>query len=315
MIYQKQAGFPGNVVNKDGEPPIIHGENLFLTRLFGELQEQMGGAFDKWSFTLHYRHFSEKEVGDVRFVRDTQRHNALILLADEHGRFPIGSAQGFDLIFRQYLSEPSPKTHPFPVGYHEACGVVTPVPFARRKTRLFFSGYLNRNRVDLYKQFRRILWLPRRNLPGRHLRELARRAVEKFTVERDFSERYPDSIIRFTEWFAKGMPPSEYAQVLANSRLAICPTGFISPETIRHWEALRLGCVIITDPLPANVFYKDSPMIVIQDWSQLHATLEALMKNPDKLRQIHEATVDWWNNVCCEKAVAKYMADILIPVS
>ncbi len=310
---QYQFEFPNNVVNKDGEPPIIHGERLFLTRVFCELKEQMGPAFDGWSFTLHYRHFSEKKGSEIKLHRAPERRNALVLLADEYGRFPIEAMDGFDIIFRQYLNESKAgsKIYPFPVGYHEACGLEAPVPFDQRKIRLFFSGYLNRNRVDLYKQFRRIQWLPSRNLRGRYVRELARRAVEKLTVERDFSNRYSDSIIRFTEWFAKGMPPAEYAKVLANTKIAFCPTGFISAETIRHWEAMRLGCVIITDPLPANCFYKDSPMIVMTDWSQLHQTLADLMEDPDKLQRIHKAMASWWNEVCCEKATALYMANLM----
>jgi len=58
---QNQLEFPKNVLNKDGEPSIIHRELLFLTRVFSELKEQMGRTFDGWSFTLHYRHFSKKK--------------------------------------------------------------------------------------------------------------------------------------------------------------------------------------------------------------------------------------------------------------
>lgn len=143
------------------------------------------------------------------------------------------------------------------------------------------------------------------------MRELARRAVEKFCSERDFSEKYAASIIRFTEWFGKGLPPAEYAAVLANTRIAICPPGFISAETIRHWEAMRLGCVVITAPLPENHFYKDSPMIIMDDWSQLHRAIEELTSDPERLIQVHEATVAWWRDVCCEKSVADYMAGLL----
>jgi hypothetical protein len=305
--------FPCNVVDKNGETPIIHGELMFLNKVIKNLEEQMGDSFAKWNFTLHYRHFSEGMGSKVNFHHDPARKNALILLADEHGRFPESATQGFDVVFRQYMEGPiaDPRFHPFPVGYHEAAGLAEIIPFDKRKTNLFFSGYRNRNRVDLYKQFRNIWWLPPFNLPGRHLKELARRMVDRFCPERDFSARYDDSIIRFTEWFGKGLPPEEYALTLANTRIAVCPPGFISSETIRHWEAMRLGCVIITAPLPDNIFYKNSPMIVMTDWSNLHHTIVNLIANPQKLLEIHKNTVIWWEKYCCEKAVASYMANIL----
>jgi hypothetical protein len=292
---------------------MIHGEKIFLSRVFGLLAAKMGPQFDDWSFTLIYRQAGESDGMSIDLYKNPGKRNALLLLADEHERFPVASTQGFEVVFRQYLnrSENDGRIHSFPVGYHEACGNEAPVPFDQRSIHLFFSGYLNRNRIDFFKQFRKTWWLPRRNLGGRHIRELSRRLVEKFTKERDFSARYPASIIRFTEWFAKGLPPAEYAATLANTKIAICPTGFISAETIRHWEAMRLGCVIITDTLPANPFYKDSPLIVMSDWSRLHETLKDLQADPAKLQVIHEATVRWWNDVCCEEAVADYMANIL----
>lgn len=304
---------PPNIVGRDGQAAIIHGERLFLSRVFLALREELGTRFEDWNFTLIYRQAGESDGIKVELYTNPGKRNALLLLADEHERFPVASTEGFDIVFRQYLNR-SPndgRIHPFPVGYHEACGVEEPIPLEERSINLFFSGYLNRNRIDFFKQFRRTWWLPRRNLGGRHIRELSRRLVEKLTTERDFSTRYPNSIIRFTEWFAKGLPPAEYAKTLANTKIAICPTGFISAETIRHWEAMRLGCVIITDPLPANRFYQNSPMIVMKDWSGLHAVLEDLNSDPAKLVSLHKATVEWWKNHCCEEAVARYMAKLL----
>jgi len=176
---------------------------------------------------------------------------------------------------------------------------------------LFFSGYLNRNRIDLYKQFRPIRWLPKRDLIGRYPRELARRLVEKVCPERCFDDVFPASSIRFTEWFGKGLEPAVYARTLADTKIALCPPGFVSNETIRHWEAMRLGCVVISAPLPPNRFYKDSPIIQLQDWSELKPLLSRLLANPAELYELHAKTVAWWHNRCSESAVAESMAAIL----
>ncbi len=314
MSDSAPAPLPPNVLGRDGKAPVLHGEHLFYTRLFNELQEHMGPAFADWNFTLHYRHWSEArgKVFDPLYFKKGAL-NVLFLLGDEHERFPIEATTDFDLVFRQYMdhSERDHRFHAFPVAYHEAAGSATSVPFAKRTINLFFSGYRNRNRVDLYKQFRKIWWLPRRNLPGRYTRELARRIVDKLCPERDFSNRYPAAIVKFTEWFGKGLPPAEYAETLSNTRVAVCPTGFISSETIRHWEAMRLGCVIMSAPLPDNHFYRGSPIVIVHDWSDFHRIYQEITADPARLNQIHQATCDWWRDVCCERAVADYIAGVL----
>lgn len=305
---------PDNVRGRDGKAPVLHGEHLFYTRLFEELKEQMGPAFEGWNFTIHYRQFFEMRgrTFEPLYYKKGER-NVLFLLADEHERFPIEATTGFDVVFRQYMdrSERDARFHSFPVAYHEAAGGADSLPFPERAINLFFSGYRNRNRIDLYKQFRKIWWLPRKNLPGRHIRELARRLVDKLCPERDFSSRYPASIIKFTEWFGKGMPPAEYADTLANTRIAVCPPGFVSSETIRHWEAMRLGCVIMSAPLPDNRFYKGSPIVIVRDWSDFHRIYQEITSDPARLAEIHQATCDWWRDVCCERAVATHVAGIL----
>ena len=143
------------------------------------------------------------------------------------------------------------------------------------------------------------------------MKELARRAVERLTRERAFTDAIPGGLIAVTEWFGKGLPPEEYAQTLANTKIALCPPGFVSHETIRHWEALRLGCVVISAPLPANRFYEGSPIIQLEDWSSLRPLLTDLLGDPARLRGLHVATVEWWKSRCSEKAVAEYMANLL----
>jgi hypothetical protein len=310
MCEPQSLELPENVLSGDGGRPKIHSEHVFFSNVFRELKKRMGSDFEKWSFTLHYCPHTKSEGKGTGLFRADGRRNALILLADERGRFTADEVAGFDVIFQQYLSgdKYGSRHHPFPVAYQDAVGLADFVNFEDRKIKIFFSGYLNRNRVNLYKQFRRVWWLPARDIPpSRYIREFFRRAVEKLCPERDFSVRYPSSIIRFTEWFGKGLAPADYAAILSNTQIAVCPPGFISSETIRHWEAMRLGCVIISAPLPENIFYKNCPIITIQDWSQIHDTLKELVGNPEELKKIHTATVIWWRDVCCENAVANYM--------
>lgn len=305
--------FPSNIVGSLGAPLEGHGETVFLKRVFAALQSKLGDDFRKFTFVVHRRVFGEFAGKPIQ-LDPGGPDRVLIVIADEREVFPCEEFLSYKAVFRAYGAPAggNSKIYPFPVGYLNAAGQAEPIPFDQRKLSVFFSGYLNRNRLDLYKQFRPVWWLPRRNLPhNKYVREVARRAVERLTKERDFPNAVPGGQIAFTEWFGKGLAPDEYARTLANTQIAICPPGFESHETIRHWEAMRLGCVVISAPLPPNRFYKDSPIIQLNDWSQLKPLLADFLANPDKLLRHHQATVDWWNRVCSEKAVAEYMAEIL----
>jgi hypothetical protein len=302
---------PPNVLDSLGQPPHASGESLFLHRIFAELDRELGDRFHEFTFVLHRWKFGERDERPISLDPGGLKR-ILILICDEKGLFPLQRFPGYERVFRAY-GKPSPgdSWHPFPIGYFAAAGTEDPVPFERRTHTVFFSGYLNRNRIDLYKQFNRLFWLLRRNLPNQHLRELARRFVEKFCRKREFSGQIPGSIIQFTEWFGKGYPPEEYARILANTQIAICPPGFVSHETIRHWEAMRMGCVIISAPLPAIPFYEGSPIIQLEDWSELRPLLDRLLADPAGLLKRHLAMREWWENVASEPAIARYMAGII----
>lgn len=302
--------FPRNIVNSHGVPLDAQGETLFLKRVFNALSERMRDDFQRFTFVVHRRVFGEFAGKPIQLDRGG-KGRILLVIADEKEVFPVEEYQDYEHVFRAYGNPDGSVCHPFPVGYHNAAGAAEPVAFGQRGIPVFFSGYLNRNRVDFYKQFRPIRWLPRRNLGNRYVKELARRAVERLTRERDFPDVIPGGRISFTEWFGKGLAPEEYAKTLANTKIALCPPGFVSHETIRHWEAMRLGCVVISAPLPANRFYEGSPIIQLEDWSELKPLIAELLADPARLRSLHEDTVAWWNSRCSETAVADYMAAIL----
>lgn len=310
------ASFPPNVVNSIGTTLEAGGETIFLQRVFSALQERMRSDFSIFTFVVHRWDYHEKKGAQIE-LQPGDSKKVLILLADEREVFPTESFSSYRAIFKAYGNPTcgSSRIFPFPVGYLNAVGHTDARPFDTRTLNVFFSGYLNRNRIDLYKQFRPVPWLPKRNLIGRYPRELARRMVEKLCVERNFDDALPASSIRFTEWFGHGMEPTVYSQTLANSKIALSPPGFISNETIRHWEAMRLGCVLISAPLPPNRFYKDSPIIQLQDWSELKPLLNNLLSAPHELQRLHEATVNWWARMCSETAVADYMAAVLASIS
>jgi hypothetical protein len=204
--------------------------------------------------------------------------------------------------------------HPFPLCGSSAVLERDPIPFEKKRTNVFFSGNLNANRVDFYRQF-----IPWGGIPTGNLPLIARKLIARGLgtrsgrlLPRDFSASFPDSVIRFTGGFAQGYSPGEFAARLADARIALCPPGFTSHETIRHFEAMSQGCVILSSRLPTNVLYRSSPVIEIEQWSSLHWMLSDLLNQPSLLAEISQSTYEWWNKVLSPEAMASRTAKIFI---
>jgi hypothetical protein len=105
-------------------------------------------------------------------------------------------------------------------------------------------------------------------------------------------------------------PPRSYSEMMMDTRISPVPRG-TRLETSRLYEALRYGCVVITEPLPDRWYTRDLPALVVHDWAELPALVADLVRQPDRLRDLHNASLAWWNDVCSEEAVGRYMAEQL----
>ena len=108
-----------------------------------------------------------------------------------------------------------------------------------------------------------------------------------------------------------------YSRRMMDSTICPIPRG-TSPETYRYFEALRYGCIPITEPLPDHWFYRDAPGIVVQDWSELGDVVDELLADPDLLKRTHRKALAWWEEVCSEEAVGTFIAErinALLPTS
>jgi hypothetical protein len=239
----------------------------------------------------------------------------LIWLGDEDATIPLDLAPKFRLILKSYwpLRESVGNIHPFPLCGRSDVLKVVPKAFADREISVFFSGNLNANRIDLYRQFTPWRSVLPFNTPTYPLRRMIH-AMQKGlfpAMRRDFSGYYPGSVIQFTQGFQQGYPPDEFAGKLANSCIAICPPGFTSNESIRHFEAMRQGCVIVSAVLPPNRFYERSPIIQLSNWNELHAMVKKLIDNPLGIEELSRKTSMWWESQCSPKALAKKITNLL----
>ena len=130
-----------------------------------------------------------------------------------------------------------------------------------------------------------------------HLQSVHGQDLVKLRITGDFQESMTDA-------------GHTYHTVLAASRLCIAPRG-TSHETLRIYEGLRLGCVVISDYLPSHPFYQDSPIIQIEDWAELPSLVDELLQDPDRMRALHERGCRYWEDILSEHALARYYADAL----
>ena len=115
--------------------------------------------------------------------------------------------------------------------------------------------------------------------------------------------------VRLTSQFPhaeKSSELSDYSEKMMNSKICLSPRG-TSLETFRYFEALRYGCVLISEPVPHHWFYQGSPAIYLKDWGQLPALIEALLSDSDRLVELHQEALRWWQNKCSPAAVSAQM--------
>lgn len=106
------------------------------------------------------------------------------------------------------------------------------------------------------------------------------------------------------------MDADTYSAHMMNARICLAPRG-TSPETFRYFEGLRAGCIVITDTMPDHWFYADSPAVEIDDWRTLGEVVLSVLRDPDRLQDMHEKSLQWWDERCSETALAAFITEVI----
>lgn len=117
--------------------------------------------------------------------------------------------------------------------------------------------------------------------------------------------------IMYNRNFTGGLAHLDYADLLLKSKIALVPGGYISKNNFRFYEALRYGCLVITDELYDHWFYNSFPGIQMKNWLNLSLVINRLLKSPKKMRKLQEKSLEYYEEICSEKAVAKYISEII----
>lgn len=100
---------------------------------------------------------------------------------------------------------------------------------------------------------------------------------------------------------------SSYSETMMNTKICLVPRG-TSFETTRFFEAMKYGCIVVTEALPSRWYLDGSPAIQINDWRELETLMEKLIDNQELMQEIHQESLNWWQNKCSETVVGDYMA-------
>ncbi len=280
-------------------------ETEYLLGIFSKFLELEPGLFNNYDFFVFSSRNREIQPASLK-VEKTNK--ILIYLSDGNPDIPSHLAEHYHLVFKHHLPyHPKAKTRvfPLPLGYVKGYKPI-PIDFLKRDINVFFSGQINTNRIDFYKQFSNLNFLP-----NVFIRNSMYHKFLKSFFKMEFIEKKNGYYINFTRQFKAGLSIAKYSELLGNTKIALCPGGYTNPETFRHCEALMSGCVIISDMLPDLPYYGGSPIIQVDNWKEGMKKVRQLLKNPEEMLEIHKQSHAWYENHFSEKAVAKYMIDTI----
>ena len=181
----------------------------------------------------NYRVIVKYDAQDTPKFSDN-KFNVLISTSRENHQVPEGF---FDedvfLIFQHYHALDrwehcldTPLTFPIPLGpFNDLYKDIEIKPISQRKYDFVFVG----------------------QVPKTGTRDSFKRGLDKLIKEKGDKFKYR---IEFTDGFSKGLKPKEYMELLADSKLSLCPAGAYSMETFRFFESTLMGAIPVVDRLP-----------------------------------------------------------------
>lgn len=282
-------------------------ESLYLTRFFEELKQQMGYTFRDYNYYVFSSHNPDAVPSSAAL---SNPRKILFFISDESSSIPFQLAKSYSAIFKSYIPREVNESniYPFNIGYVADIPEFDVKPSKKRGVDVFFLGNLNKNRFALYREVHPIFrWLPARNVHSFLNRVILTNYSRSMRM--DFSSSRRRYYIKFTDKFKVGLPPQEYARVLYDSKIVLCPRGFHSCETFRHIESMRAGCIIISEPLPDTYLYRNSPIISVTNWREGFKAAKNILRDESLLADLQSRTLTWWKNVCSETATAKYVSE------
>jgi hypothetical protein len=283
-------------------------ETVFIQSVFDSLSLILDNFVD-YNFFI----FSSHSITTIpESCKSNLKNKILIYLSEEGGGIPSDDMlSAYYLIFKAHHDKSKhlniKNLHPFPLGITKYIQELPVIPFNDRKINLFFSGNLNYNRYNLYFEFLR------KTIPvftifkfSFKISQLLVKILFKFGI-RKFNHVIPKSIVFFTDGFQKGYSPEEYTELLYDSKIVLSAKGFVVPECFRIYEAMRAGCIVISEKLPDVEFYNTVSIIQVENWNNVDKIIKGLLSDEDKMKELSDISLKHYKDFFSGMGVAQYI--------
>jgi len=191
----------------------------------------------------------------------------LFITGDEESRFDINKINHPNIeIWIQYPNESNKQYNKLPIGVPQHLKQFMP-DYPIKNYDLYFGGQITHSR-----------------------RQQLSKAIQSM----------PNTLFKPTAGFAQGDEPKEYYYNLASARIAPAPSGAVTIDTFRFFEAIEMLCLPIGDKINSKgdsinfyniVFGYDIPVSLVSNWAELRYLVpELLNQYPHNMHKV----VCWW---------------------
>jgi hypothetical protein len=238
-------------------------------------------------------------------------NSVLFLLGDEGCKKSIKTlATQYSHIFTNYWNKPQNLSNvtPIPLGFRcNAFG--DKIPFRERLYDFSFSGYINDNRLPMVSSLA--------SIPMPILVALCsvRRTKIINIVGKYVSLSHQRCSFVPTSGFSQGLTATGYDYLLRQTKISLCPPGFINSESYRYTESMQRGCVTVTGTLPNRSFYHLSPAIQLSNFSCTRQVVEFARRYLLHNNGLSEAAYDHYKRDLSPEATSEAITDIIGTIS
>jgi len=187
---------------------------------------------------------------------------------------------------------PLAPVHKIPLGYY-AREDVTYIPISERENDLYFAGSIQHKNEQKLKRPKELA----RNRMTDALLALNKTNPE-INIKTKVTEGFGDSISTDNQ---------SYLQNMMNTKICPIPRG-ANLETFRFYEAIKSGCIPIGEAFPKAWYYDDAPIIRLKNWADIKTVVPEILNDTDRLNELHQQVLKWWEDICSEKPLADHLA-------
>lgn len=191
-----------------------------------------------------------------------------------------------------------PRTIRLPLGYHSQV-VLPQIPMDERTLDTFFAGQIHYDIPRGTYQY----WLS----SSKHE---ARRQIWDVLQQLDKEGRWNLDLgaIAANQNLSHAASYGSYSEKMMQSRICVAPRGSVA-DTFRAFEGLRAGCLVVSNPLPADEFlYPNAPLLIVDHWRELRGVLERYARDYGLLEEWRARALAWWHMHLRPEVLAKSVA-------